>query len=462
MRLCDRILNFVQIIDYKGNVRLCGWLDDNIIGCLSDQSMKDIYHGERANELRRRIAKGDYSLCNVDACPYLAMNDFNEHVVDVDEIPEYPEELYLAYENVCNYHCMSCNIYDIMHTNKALNLEKYYDKIEIQLKEVLPHVKKLGANGCGELFVSKRILKILSEWNPLAPDEEISVVLETNGALFDEEHWKQIANLGKYHLSVAITVMSFDEPTYQLLSGTNFPISKIENNLRFVKKLRDRGIINYFEIATVVQERNFRTVPEFARRCVEEFGADYVRLRPYSPWGSQEPEIEWFMDIRNPQHPYYSEYIEMKKHEILKNPRVHDWSGGLDTVNIREFPYKFSFYKEQILTKIVSNTDKLIERLRTYINDKQIVIYGLGVVGKVLVNCLVDREIKPIYILDKCKMDKKYRNIDIFSLTETETLSKNVGVIITPMLEVEKINRELTFLGYKDNKIHIKNMLIDL
>ena len=269
-KLCERILNFVQVIDHHGSVRLCCWLRDNIIGSLSCQSMKEIYHSKHADELRQRLMSGDYSLCNVDACPYLAMNDMENHLVEVDEIPEYPEELYLAYEEVCNYHCMSCCTYDTMRRNRSVDLESCYDKIEAELKKVLPHVKRLGANGRGELFVSKRILKILSEWKPLAPAEEVSVSLETNGALFDEKHWKQIENLGKYHLKVAITVMSFDEPAYQLLSGTKLPISQIENNLRFVKKLREEGIVNYFQIATVVQERNFRTAPEFARRCVEE------------------------------------------------------------------------------------------------------------------------------------------------------------------------------------------------
>lgn len=363
-KICERILNFVQIVDYKGTVRLCGWLNNNTIGSLSHQSMEEIFHGKYANELRERLLNNDYSMCKIDACPYLAMNDIDNHLVEIDEIPEYPEELHLAFENVCNYHCMSCTIHDVMLKNRAKDLESGYNKIEKELEEVLPHVKRLGANGCGELFVSKRILKLLSEWKPLASPEEITVFLETNGSLFDEEHWKQIENLGQYHLSVAITVMSFDEPTYQLLSGTRLPISQIEDNLRFVKSLREQGIVNYFEIATVVQERNFRTIPEFARRCIKEFGADYVRLRPFMPWGSQEPEIEWFMDIRNPKHPYYSEYKEIQKDEIFRHPLVHDWSGGLDSACVQTFPYKLSYFKEQILTEIMSNIDDIVCRLK--------------------------------------------------------------------------------------------------
>lgn len=458
-KICERLLNFVQIIDYKGTVRLCSWINNNVIGTLSSQSMKEIYHGECANELRKKIIDGDYSLCNVDACPYLAMNDIENHMVEFDTIPEYPETLYLAFENVCNYNCMSCNVHDIMLENKKEDLEKGYDQIEDRLKKVLPYVKTLGANGCGELFVSKRILKLLSEWNPIAPEEEITVRLETNGLLFDEEHWKQIENLGKYNLKVAITVMSFDEPTYQLLSGTNLPITRIEDNLRFVKKLREQEIVNYFEIATVVQERNFRTVPEFARRCVEEFGADYVRLRPYMPWGSQEPEIEWFMDIRNPEHPYYGEYKEMKKDIIFKHPRVFDWSGGRDSVNIKTFPYKSSYLKEKIISDILSKPSVLEKKIREYANKKQIVIYGLGIVGKILVRELKERGIEPVYMLDKFKVCSEYENIKVYNLEETEDIPKDVRIIITPLMKLEEIKNELELLGYRNEKMHIKQLV---
>lgn len=458
-KICERLLNFVQIVDYKGTVRLCGWLNDNIIGSISDQSMKEIYHSEHANELREKLMNGDYSLCNVDACPYLAMKDIDNHMIELDEISEYPEALYLAFENVCNYNCMSCNVHDIMLKNKAEDLEKGYDKIEKELEKVLPHVKTLGANGCGELFVSDRILKLLSEWRPLAPAEEISVRLETNGALFDEKHWKQIENLGKYHLKVAITVMSFDEHTYQLLSGTKLPISQVEDNLRFVKRLREQGIVNYFEIATVVQERNFRTVPEFARRCVEEFKADYVRLRPYMPWGSQEPEIEWFMDIRNPKHPYYSEYKEMKKDPIFNHPRVHDWSGGLDSINISSFPYKTSYLKEQILSNVIANSDEIIERLRPWVNGKRPAVYGLGIVGKILVKELEGKGMSPIFILDKYKSCNVYENIKVYNLEEVKEVDKDSPIIITPLLNVEEIEKELELLDYTGEKMHIKQLV---
>ena len=58
-----------------------------------------------------------------------------------------------------------------------------------------------------------------------------SCIVLSNGSMFNKNQWEEIANLGQYNLHVAITVMSFEEHTYQILSGTRLPISQIESNL---------------------------------------------------------------------------------------------------------------------------------------------------------------------------------------------------------------------------------------
>lgn len=460
MKLCKRILNVVQVINYKGDVRLCCWIRDNVIGSLSNQSMEEVFHSAHANELREMLGRSDYSLCNIDACPYLAMNDMENNLIEIDEIPQYPQELYLAFENGCNYRCTSCNIHKIMSCIKKEEIEQGCDRVEEQLREILPHVKTIGANGLGELFVSKRILRLLSEWKPIAPAEEISVRLETNGSLFDEAHWKQIENLGQYDLSVGITIMSFEETAYQYLSGTKLPISQIENNLRFVKSLREKGIINHLELATVVQERNFRMLPEFARRCIEEFGADSVRLRPYEPWGNKEPEIEWFADIRNSQHPYHEEYRAVMRHPIFSHPKVQEWSGGRDTVNAKGFPYRLSHLVERILTELTLDIDCVVEKLKAGTTEgNELVIYGFGSVGKVLMKLLSERGIETAYILDKNKPCNPYSDVKVYSLKESGDFNKEVDILITPLQNTETIRQQLKAAGYSGKMLSVTDLL---
>lgn len=457
-KICERGLNWFQIYDYKGNVRQCSWTEDGYIGNLQDNTVHEVYHSEEAEKIRNRLINGDYSLCKVDACPYLAMNELEKHMLEYEDTPEYPTELYLGFERVCNYACTSCNIHKCMMEEKNENLEACYDKIEERLQPLLPHLKKISANGCGELFCSRHTLNILSNWKPLAAPEEVEVLLESNGSMFDEQHWKQIENLGKYNLQVAISVMSFDEPIYQYLSGTNLPVSRVENNLKFIRSLREKGIINYFEIATVVQEQNFRTMPAFVKKCIEEYNPDYIRLRPYESWGAQSEEEVWLTDIRNPEHPYYGEYKKVMTDPILKHPLVHDWSGGLDTVKKILFPYKTDNYKMRIITELLNNTDSIIRNIQNYTKSRKIVVYGIAAVGQILVQKLQENEYQVPYILDQNYESTTYKGISVIPFEKATKCEKNELIIITPIINSQRIGEELIRNGFS-SIIYIRDLL---
>lgn len=447
-KICERGLNWFQIYDYRGNVRQCSWTEDGYIGNLQDNTVYEVYHSKEAQKIRNRLTSGDYSLCKVDACPYLAMNEIEEHLLEYEDTPKYPTELYLGFERVCNYACTCCGIHKQMMEEKNENLEVHYAKIEERLQPLLPHLKKIGANGCGELFCSKHTLNILANWKPLAAPEEVEVILESNGSLFDEHHWKKIQNLGKYNLRVAISVMSFDEPIYQYLSGTNLPIARLENNLKFIRSLREKGVINFFEIATVVQEQNFRTIPAFVKKCIEEYNPDYIRLRPYESWGAQSEEEAWLTDIRNPEHPYYGEYKKVMADPVLKHQLVHDWSGGLDTVKKQPFPFKVDHLKMRIITELLNNSDSIIENIRTHTRKQEVVIYGIAAVGEILTQKLQEHGYKISYILDQYYKNTTYNEIPVFSLKQSQELKKNELIIITPIVNSEKIGRQLTDMGF--------------
>lgn len=441
-KLCKRGRNWIQIYNADGLVRECSWIYDGWIGNLIDNSLPELYHGKAAEKLRERLLKQDYSQCSVDECPYLMTGEIRDNQTELGVLPEYPEELYMAFENVCNYQCKSCIVHDMLKGKTKEELEHNYDIIEERIREALPYVKRISANGMGELFVSKRILGLLSEWKPLAPAEECSAALETNGALFDEEHWKQIENLGQYYLHVSITVMSFDEPTYQRLSGVNYPIERIENNLRFVKSLREKGIVNFLEIATVVQLENFRTLPEFSRRCIEEFGADYVRLRPYDNWGGQNEIEEFFMNLRNPKHPLYSEYKEVMKHPYLSNPKVHEQSGGQDSYGMRATPNEFSDLKWRMITKIFEESDQVMEAVSKIDN---LVIYGMGNLTTALIREMKARNLSPLCIIDAYKESGCFEGVSVYNIKEVPDLeNKEVSVIVTPIHDIAAVRKTLS------------------
>lgn len=461
MRICERGLNFLQIVDHEGSTRLCAWIrwqnGGGVIGKLKDESLYDIWHGEKAKELRDKLAKGDYSWCNIDQCPFLSMGTIENHRIELDEIPEYPDTLWLAFEKNCNYSCTCCYTPVCRVSVSRKECEEGYANIENKIRDVLPHVKFLAANGLGELFTSPHILKLISEWKPLAPAEEITVLLETNGSLFDEKHWKQIENIAKYHVRVSITVMSFDEATYQFCSGTKLSIKQIEDNLRFVKSLRDTGIINYLELCTVVQERNFRTLPELTRRFIEEFGADTVRLRPFDDVGSQSPEVEWFMDVRGAYHPYHQEYLDIMKDPIFKNPKVRDWSGGRDSENGDLLTYlakkgrSLMGSREQInydVVKVLAAEDDISSKLEKYFADKginKIAVHGMGYPGKAFLRAIDGTEVQVDRLIDKYECGKTIHGTIVTSIQDVPK-KYAYPIVVTAPFFFDEIKKEI-----KDN-----------
>lgn len=408
MKICRFILEKTQVYDPRGSVRLCGWAS-SFVGRLTENTMEEIWNGEKARKIFKQLSEGDYSICDHYACPYLAAEDKEVPLIEIDEIPKMPTHLWLGYEEVCNYKCTVCwHPTSPLFNNVNSQVKSMRETIEKNLAPILPYVKHISAQGCGELFASKNILKILANWRPVSPKEECSVGLESNGSLFNEKNWKQIENLGQYKLSVAITVMSFDEPAYQFLSGTRLTISNLENNLRFIKSLREKGIINRLQIATVIQERNFRMLPEFTRRCIEEFGADSVRLRPYIPTNSALPEVKWLNDVKNINHPYHKEYVEMLQDPIFKHPNVDNW-GMLDENYKWDLPYKVALNNEvklrQVENKILSQfilNESVLDGLVTYLinRNEPVNLYKANPMGLFIAKKLIKSDCKLNYIID--------------------------------------------------------------
>lgn len=428
MELCRRAVEFIQICNEEGEVRICGWLKDGgIIGRLTDNTMEEIYHSAEAELVREYHANKDYSNCNPNACPYVANNNVEKNFIQIDEVPKSPSALYLAYENVCNYRCVMCGIHDCTKHIAADERERKLDKIDTELSKVLPYVKKISANGLGELFVSKHTLKLLSEWKPIADPSECFVELETNGSLFNEKNWSRISNLGQYHLNVSITVLSFKEDIYQELSGTILPISNLIDNLRFVKSLREKEIINHLSFTMVYQEKNFREIPQFVKRCFEEFAADNISLRPVDVWGEDDMSC-WLRDVRNEYHPCYKEFLEVMKNPILKDPRVRDGGGGKPS-GLGPEPYVRMRAKYYIMENIFCN-ENFQKEIANEIETKQVAVYGMTVVGKALASRLKERYEIP-FLMDRSMNGEKYAGIPIFAVNHLKGLDRNVTVIVS-------------------------------
>lgn len=451
MKICKRGL-YAQIIDEIGTVRACSWAGYYILGNLRDNTMSEVFNSEAAKKFRQTLLDGTYEFCNEENCPYMANGNLDTFMVEVDQIPEYPQLLSLAYDRRCNYHCTCC----ISSSNCNVDTS-VHEKIEREIQTCLPYVKEFSANGLGEFFVSESMNRVVSQWRPEEiPDAEF--VLETNGSLFTKENWRKIRNIGKANLKVAITVMSFDEMAYQYLSGTTYPIDRIVENLKFVKELRDQGIINYLEIATVVQERNFRTMPEFVHRCIEEFGADCVRLRRFLPEKAMDENIEWFFDIRNPRHPYHKEYLKVMDDPIFKDPHVFIWTG--DHLSDRGEIPAAAGYKVMRDLMLIDNIGKKLSDYLIGKGYRKITLYATTDIGKALLKVLNGQEIEiSPFILDRNNNSKEWNGLTIQKPMEKFMENFEDPILVTLVARHHEMEMFLRKRGYKGEVLSLENIL---
>jgi len=293
-----------------------------------------------------------------------------------DSMGNVPLNISLAYDKRCNHACPSCRngIYTPDEQYKC-NLKQ----ITRNIAPYLNSVKSITTNGIGELFVSHEILDMLSKLKPERDD--FSIFTETNGVLF-KDNWDKLKHLSPYHFTVSVTPNSFHRETYRYLAGKD-NLGKFEESMAFISELKQKGDINHIRMIMVIQDSNFRQIPEFIQQCID-YDANDIVLRPIFKWFGLQ-ENEWlYKNILNPCHPYHREYLEILENPICKDKRVYNW-GFAEKQEPESFPTM------EMKRWFLSSASKLGERLNNLLpffeKHDNLIIYGAGQYGE---KCLVE------------------------------------------------------------------------
>lgn len=375
MKFCSK--PFEQIhLDPGGGVRVCGWTDESI-GNILEEDLETIWHGEKAETIRESILDGSYSYCRAISCPYLENDSLpdieGEELQEAAKVGSVPSEYSVACDFTCNHSCPSCR--DQIFCGD----EDYRANLKKEIEILLPYLNKASyivTCGNGDVFSSPLMMEMLEKLQP--ENEELRIQFETNGALFTKERWERIKHLGKFDLTVTVTPNSFEEHTFKYLNGGHDSLEHVIQNLYFMKELKQQGIINAIEISMVMQDRNFWELPAFAQRCIEDFDADKVVVKPLYKWFNLSEDNYWHKDVLNPMHPYHQEYLEMIRDPYLQdNDRIFFWGAGNLHPSQPHPAYRFKEYLE-LVSELVS-TENIEERIKDYFESRKInkiYIYG--------------------------------------------------------------------------------------
>jgi organic radical activating enzyme len=321
------------------------------LGNLITHEISDIWNSKNAKLARESILDGSFRYCYKLCCPFCnneTLADLSEDEMKTVAIENIPIDINVAFDLMCNHACPSCR----EHIYKPD--EKYFKELDAMIEKISPYLNKakvVSMNGNGDVFANPRMMKMLSSIQP--EHDDFTLALETNGVLFTPENWAKISHLSNFKINITITPNSFERDTFKYLSGGLDNLDKLIKNLHFVKSLKKVGDINVFDISIVVQDRNFRELPSFTQRSLDEFEADSVTIKPIYQWFGTKDEVYWFKNIRNPLHPYHNEWLEMMKSPILDNPRVFHW-GGREPTEPMEHPLSRCRVNQNVLLKLTA------------------------------------------------------------------------------------------------------------
>ncbi|MBI4767538.1 MAG: SPASM domain-containing protein [Deltaproteobacteria bacterium] len=314
------------LISNDGSVHLC--CPSNmpiIVGNVYQQTFEEIWNSDIAQEIRHSIHDGSFRYCNRIFCSKLydkilpketlIMDSKFELIIEQRKIKLDPNCLELActgHDWTCNLKCASCrkDFYEPTE-EQSRKLETATERVIIP---IMKYAKTFHISG-GEPFASKYSRDILMRLNAQDFPHLHTLGINTNGVLLTERQWEQIKNIEYLNIEVSVSVDAATEKTYNIVrSGGNW--RQLNDNLRFLSRLRHEKIIGVLKVNFVVQDHNFREIHAFVELGLS-LGCDQIRFIKIFNAGTFTEEEFNQRSVFDSKHPNFQELLTCLQDPIL-------------------------------------------------------------------------------------------------------------------------------------------------
>jgi MoaA/NifB/PqqE/SkfB family radical SAM enzyme len=220
-RVCPEPFRKIMVLQ-DGDVIICcpQWLPA-IIGNVLEESIQDIWSGEKANLIRQTILSGSYKYCDKKVCHFMhdAKNVFPIKEAFDPSVKTLPTEINISVDGTCNLFCPSCR------TEKVTYLGERREKAAKIIASVLdslfdvPHNERvdLEIDGIGDIF-SSSIYRHEFETRKCFTNPELwpnlRYTLLTNGVLMTEKIQNKHSTLFSQTKIVKISIDAGNESSY--------------------------------------------------------------------------------------------------------------------------------------------------------------------------------------------------------------------------------------------------------
>ena len=133
-------------IGINGDVYTCcpAYVNYNKIGNILENTLDEIWYSKTAKELRKRILRNDYSMCNRELCRSKLPEYISEKLQDnsfYSETPPLPKCVTLAYDKECNLQCITCRNEKYKNPKEITEIyNKRISKVIIPLLQNAEHI----------------------------------------------------------------------------------------------------------------------------------------------------------------------------------------------------------------------------------------------------------------------------------------------------------------------------------
>ena len=334
---CTRPFEWFAVLD-NGDVSPCcpPWVNGYRIGNLHEQSVDEVWNGDKAQEFRKSILDGSFKYCNEMSCPHLqsksdsvltlhqiensdrpiVTNDIKSQKTHLDHGPLI---INCEYDRSCNLSCPSCRRELIMvfgeQRKKILALQ------EKLINGAFCNAQHVTITGSGDAFASPVFRKLLQNLKKEQAPELGHILLLTNGLLVNK-YWHTLSEYAKENIkTISVSIDAVCPETYTI-NRRGGDWEQLQDNLAFIQNLKKSGQIDHFCISMVVQENNFTEMKDFVLMG-ESYGACLVQFQIIEPdfirdLGYGDYLSEWAEKaVHEKTHPRHGELLNIIKDDFF-------------------------------------------------------------------------------------------------------------------------------------------------
>lgn len=337
-KFCSRPFEWFEIQTRKAYLCCSGWITTGGMA-IEDKSVKELWNSPLAQEFRSSILDGSFRYCKKEECPFM-----NQHVTryweksgppfkDKQDIADPrlkriiekqlkvldhgPVVLNCGYDRTCNLNCVTCRPQRIALGPEDVQKELIFQHRIIQ--EIGPGLELLYVSGTGDPFASQ-VYRNLLQGTSLAQFPNLEIHLNTNAVLWTSENWDAMAGTNAKITTAHISVDAVAEDTY-LQNRRSGNWQALGRNLNFISGLRRKGPLRFVSLSFVVQENNFRQMPDFIR-MTRDLGFDLVYFHKLCNWGTFTPQEYDRRSVHKLSHLRHHEFLRILKQDVFNQPDI--------------------------------------------------------------------------------------------------------------------------------------------